>query len=151
MTRHYTPPVYDNINKKQGKTMISDPINDYFSNKGIEVSYNTLSATDVLVKSYIQAFLPIVNAGWRKESQYVKALCYNEIYNIPNRPKFTGFEKFKKLDNEFRKQASFLISNPKYSKYMVVDNNETFENFGSYKSNLSNHRSAEHTSELQSH
>lgn len=119
--------------------MINDPINKYFAEKGIHVSYSTLNATETLVRSYIKDFESIVKTIPRQESQYVKSFCYNKLYDIPARKKLTGFENFKKLDNEIRHKINSLVLTPQFSEYLVIDNKENDENLGPYKHNLANH------------
>lgn len=98
-----------------------DPINEYFSNKGIDVSYNTLNGTEELVKSYIKQFGNRVNQVKGQKSQYIKSECYSTLYNMEPRVKLTGFEKYKKFDQEFRLNISSLVTKPQFSSTLVVD------------------------------
>ncbi len=116
--------------------MIKLGIDEYFSEKGICVRYNTLGNDETLVRSYLNQFHDEVDQSERKRSEYVKHSCYSKLYNIEPRIKYTGFEEFKKIDNEFRKQISMYITKPQKDNYgFVMDKKENSDNL-SYKEAL---------------
>ena len=99
-----------------------DKIDKYFADRGTKVVYNCLGHTENLVRSYVKKFHAIVENGYRKESQHVKHSCYSTMYELKPRNKFTGFEKFRTIDKNFRKQISALITEAQVSPTLVVDN-----------------------------
>jgi hypothetical protein len=116
--------------------MIKLGIDEYFSEKGICVRYNTLGNDETLVRSYLNQFHDIVEQSERKRSEYVKHSCYSKLYNIESRIKYTGFEEFKKIDNEFRKQIGKYITKPQKNNHgFVMDKKENSDNL-SYKEAL---------------
>jgi hypothetical protein len=81
-------------------------LEQYFSSKKLDVSFNTLGATELLVDLFIQETADIVSACSSKISNHVKNQCYNKYFKIENRTKFTGFEKFHKLDQSVRSKMN---------------------------------------------
>lgn len=114
-------------------------IAEYFKKFGVEVSYYTLNATELLIKSYVQEFTPLISQSTTNESHYIKGKCYNQLYDIKPRHKFTGFENFKELDHRIREKIKFFINEPQYSSYYILENEEIQGNLGSYKTNLLKH------------
>ena len=112
-----------------------DKIDNYFAERGTKVIYNCLGHTEELVRSYIKDFQTLVDSSNRKESQYVKTSCYSSMYDIESRPKFTGFENYKKIDRNFRKNISSLIYEPQFSPTLIVDPIENEVN-SDYKTEL---------------
>lgn len=86
-----------------------DKIEVYFDKKGVNVSYNTLAGNDLLMRTYVKDFQEIVNNVNEKRSEYVKYECYKTLYDLEKRPKYTGFEKVKKLDLVFREKIKSSI------------------------------------------
>lgn len=101
--------------------MTNDTLNEYFSMQGIDVSYNTVNGSEDLIESYVTEFQTIVGSSTECKSQNVKYTCYNKLYMFKPRPKFTGFENFKKIDREFRRQISPLIKKSQFSPTMIID------------------------------
>jgi hypothetical protein len=81
---------------------ISNPIDDYFLNKGIQVRYNCLGDQDLLIHTYIKESFPRFDRSKFKESHFIKHDHYKDWYNIQPRMKMTGFEEIKKIDLDFR-------------------------------------------------
>lgn len=98
-----------------------DKIDKYFADRGVKVIYNFLGHTEELVRSYTKKFEKIVENSHRKESQFVKQQCYSELYNLEPRKKFTGFEKHKDIDKNFRKNISPLIHEAQFSPTIIID------------------------------
>lgn len=116
--------------------MIKLEIDTYFAQKGISVRYNTLGNNQELMRSYTKEFQNMVDFSIRKKSQYVKHACYSKLYNIEPRIKYTGFENFKKLDNQFRNCMRSYIIKPQHSGIgLVMDSKENTNNM-SYKETL---------------
>lgn len=86
-----------------------DKIITYFKNKQIDVSFNTLGATDKLIQLYIKENKNLVKGIAGQTSNHVKHACYNRYYEIESRPKYTGFEKFQHLDKITRKKMFPLV------------------------------------------
>lgn len=112
-----------------------DKIDKYFADKGVKVIYNCLGHNENLVRSYVKKFQKIVDSGHRKESQHVKHSCYSTMYELSPRSKFTGFEKFKPIDRNFRKHISPLITEPQFSPTFLIDNKDN-QVCDDYKSEL---------------
>jgi hypothetical protein len=104
-------------------------IDKYFAEKGINVRFNTLGYNETLVRSYLKDFQTEVNDAYRKKSEDVKHACYNKLYPVKSRPKFTGFETLKKQDKDFRKNINMFVTKPQFSPLMTVEHvdNETWE------------------------
>lgn len=115
-----------------------DPINLYFKNKGLDVSYNTLNATQELILAYVNDFEQLVSKTNHQRSQHLKHFFYNSLYKIENRKKFTGFEKFKKIDKNFRIKTSSLIPKRFFTPGLVVDSKINDVKTG-YKEQLTAH------------
>jgi hypothetical protein len=104
-------------------------IDKYFAKKGINVRFNTLGYNETLIRSYLKDFQTEVNDAYRKKSEDVKHACYNKLYPVKSRPKFTGFETLKKQDKDFRKNINMFVTAPQFSPLMTVEHidNETWE------------------------
>jgi hypothetical protein len=104
-------------------------IDKYFAKKGINVRFNTLGYNETLVRSYLKDFQTEVNDAYRKKSEDVKHACYNKLYPVKARPKFTGFETLKRQDKDFRKNINMFVKAPQFSPLMTVEHidNETWE------------------------
>lgn len=101
-----------------------DRFNEYFLNKGINVSYNTLGATKDLVYSYLNDFSEMVKSSGTKKSQDIKFQCYSSLYSILPRDKKTGFEQFLFLDKKFRADISSSgVTRAQNSNSFIVDGN----------------------------
>ena len=111
-------------------------IDKYFEQKGIRVRFNTLGHTELLVRSYLKDFQFEVNGAYRRTSEDVKHACYNKLYPVKARPKFTGFETLKKQDNQFRKDINFFITTPQFSPLLTVEHDSDKNIEVSYKTAL---------------
>lgn len=87
------------------------PIERYFDAKGINVMYDTLNSNESLFRAYINEFQQYVDNSKMSMSQYSKYTCYKTLYDIEKRPKYTGFEHFKRIDTPFRERAKREIYN----------------------------------------
>lgn len=111
---------------------------NFFYSKGINVMFNTLGYTNSLVEAYVDQFADIVNTTISKQSNHVKHSCYNKLYDIEFKQKYTGFENFKNLDQKFRKKISPFIKDKQFSPYLVLEkNSELVKN--DYKNLLKQH------------
>lgn len=96
-------------------------IDKFFEKKGIKTRFNTLGYTDILIRSYLKDFQSEVDGTYRKKSEDVKHSCYNKIYPVKSRPKFTGFETLAKQDSKFRKDIGMFISTPQFSPLETME------------------------------
>lgn len=110
-----------------------DKINDYFFKKNVHVIYNMLGNTPELVYSYVNNFSEFLSTNGIKRSHHYKLQCYKQLYNIDNRPKFTGFENYEKLDKNFRKFISPLINQSQFTPTLVIDHDQVKETGKSFK------------------
>jgi hypothetical protein len=117
--------------------MIKLEIDTHFAEKGISVRYNTLGNNEQLVRSYLQQFQKEIDNSEKRKSEYVKLSCYSNLYTFEPRPKYTGFEGFKNLDNEFRKHISPYVNKPQHSSIgFVIDPKENNTSNMPYKEAL---------------
>jgi hypothetical protein len=107
--------------------IITDPINQYFLSKGIDVCYNTLNSNELLYRSYINDFQSLTDSSAECKSHHVKDQIYRTMYDFTSRQKFTGFENFKKLDRDFRRSISSLIKRSQFAPGIVISKNENKE------------------------
>lgn len=110
-------------------------INTYFAKQNINVSYNTLAATENLCRAFCKEFDKIVDSTKQKKSQHVKDFLYQKLYDFKPRGKLTGFEQLNKIDMHFRASVSNFISDPQWSDTFIF---APFENSikTSYKTEL---------------
>lgn len=99
-------------------------IDKYFAKKGIAVRFNTLGYDQTLIRAYLKDFQSEVDNSFRKTSQDVKHACYNKIYSVKPRPKFTGFETLKKQETALRKDIGLFITTPQFSPLLTVEHDE---------------------------
>lgn len=118
--------------------MHQDKISTYFKNKGVDVLFNTLGHTTDLNYSFIADYKHIVSASQRKESNFVKISAYADMYTFEPRPKYTGFENFKKLDREFRTKISPFINESQFSPSLLIENSDVKSVEKGYKELLKN-------------
>lgn len=111
-------------------------IDNYFERKGIKTRFNTLGYTDTLIRSYLKDFQTEVNNAYRKKSEDVKHSCYNKLYPVKPRPKFTGFETLKKQDSQFRKDVGLFVKTPQFSPLDTIEHNSNDDIEISYKEAL---------------
>lgn len=109
-------------------------VNDYFISKNIDVSFNTIGSTNLLVNLFIKETESVVQDSYSKNSQHVKHACYNKYYKIEPRTKFTGFEKFQNLDKEVRAKMSTNVRGLLGAPTSEITKNEYEE--GSYLNEL---------------
>jgi len=111
-------------------------LDNYFLSKNLDVSFNTLGGTDTLVNLFVKENNDIIQNSDRKQSNYSKHRCYDRYYKIEPREKFTGFEKFTKLDNNLRLRMSNYVSG--LSGVVETKLKESKYYFGSYLTELKN-------------
>lgn len=85
-------------------------LQSYFSKKKIDVVFNALGSNDKLVNLYLKEVSPLLNETGSHQTNYIKHACYSKYFNFDTRQKYTGFEYFKELDNEFRIRTLEFVS-----------------------------------------
>jgi hypothetical protein len=93
----------------------------YFSNLGINVEFNSLGKNNTLIQAYIANTQSIVNAVEFNVSENVKLACYSQFYTLSDRPKLTGFENFKIADRAFRIDISPDISGAQVRHAIILE------------------------------
>ena len=94
-------------------------IEKYFQEAGLDVSFNTLGLTDAAKLAFVNETQASVDAVGK--SNDIKHALYSRYYDFEPREKFTGFEKFKESDIEFRTKMSKVIADPQFAPAHVVD------------------------------
>lgn len=113
-------------------------IDKYFENKGINVSFNTLGATDLLRHAFVSDYKSIVENSSTKRSNFVKPTIYSDMYTFQIRPKYTGFESYQKMDNEFRQKIAPYIYESQMTPGEQITN-DSLNTTKSYKQLLVDH------------
>lgn len=104
--------------------MIKDKVDEYFKKKGINVWFNTLGHNDLLIRSFIRDTQELVDSTPEQTSHHVKSKIYNSMFDFEDRPKYTGFEKLRKLDVGFRKKIAPKVTEAQFSPLLTVERSE---------------------------
>lgn len=110
-------------------------IDKFLRDKGIDVYYNTLGATDGLIQSFVKETEEIVDRSPAKTSHFVKNECYSLYYDFEPREKLTGFEYYNDLYISARLAAQERFASVQFSPTMLVEKKTTDTQI-SYKEQL---------------
>ena len=95
-------------------------LDTYFEKCGLDVTFNTLGRTEELARAYVSETQQIVDSTPSKRSHHVKTSCYAKFYNMEDRIKHTGFEKFDELAIAFKTKRSMDMTNMQFSPSLRV-------------------------------
>ena len=110
-------------------------VDKFLRAQGIDVYYNTLGATDDLIRAYVHETHDIVDRAVGKTSHFVKHECYSLYYDFQPRQKFTGFENYSDLFLKTRLQAQQRFASVQFSPTLVVEKENNAPTVG-YKAQL---------------
>lgn len=110
-------------------------IDNFFAKKGIDVYYNSLGATELLIKSFVSNYKEDIDKTSFKISSNIKNVIYDKIFPITVRHKKTGFESVKNLDHTFRDNIKKFIKEPQFSPLLLIENQQC-DNKLNYKQEL---------------